>query len=580
MLFWERRLAAGRTAVIDAASPLRSAVQSSTIPYAEPIPLFCETGKTVETSPTPSESTSLARELAALFALFLAFAWITYAFTRPADAPSSRLIHPMIAIGLVFVLLPFRRETISRRAVILALAILIYWLAARLSIFWVPFLSAFIIAYLIRFASSELREIHLPWGVVVHLSRRAVNVVILVGFAGTIVLFAFVIIPSVIGQVTQLFVGARVAYTKGFLYGTERLPLDEARDRISMGQNRLVLAEPVSVDGETLPPDTRLTVDALSRLERAGVAEVPIKTDPYLSTWYEQAVWIDDLVTQIEDLIGIEDFGETIAQELRRRTGKISELAGSFVGWIFNRSTQLISGTLGFIATAVFTLVVLAYLLRAYDNYLEALILLFPVESWDKVRRMAAGVDRSLHAFLRGQMVIIVVIAALSTVAYWLAGIPFALVIGILGGLLNTIPNVGPVLGGLFAAAALLVGAVAGMQPPILLFIDAEGLNGFLVRFLLIPAAIFLVQTVDNSFVSPRVMSRAVNIDPLAIMGSVLIGGSLFGVWGVVLAIPTLVVVKSAWESSGEMPTVRETTDQEQEPGESPEEFSDLSDLF
>jgi predicted PurR-regulated permease PerM len=57
--------------------------------------------------------------------------------------------------------------------------------------------------------------------------------------------------------------------------------------------------------------------------------------------------------------------------------------------------------------------------------------------------------------------------------------------------------------------------------------------------------AIIGIQTLDNALISPKIMSRAVDIDPLMIMFGVVAGAALFGFWGVILAIPALVVIKS-----------------------------------
>ena len=57
--------------------------------------------------------------------------------------------------------------------------------------------------------------------------------------------------------------------------------------------------------------------------------------------------------------------------------------------------------------------------------------------------------------------------------------------------------------------------------------------------------AIVGIQTIDNSIISPKIMSNAIDIDPLTIMFSVIIGATLLGLWGAILAIPVLVIIKS-----------------------------------
>jgi predicted PurR-regulated permease PerM len=65
--------------------------------------------------------------------------------------------------------------------------------------------------------------------------------------------------------------------------------------------------------------------------------------------------------------------------------------------------------------------------------------------------------------------------------------------------------------------------------------------------------AILGIQAIDNSLISPRILSSAVDVDPLLIMFGVIVGASVFGFWGVILAIPIIVVLKSIVTVSKEL---------------------------
>lgn len=494
---------------------------------------------------------STAREVAAVVALLLGVAWVAFAFTpRDEGAVVSVLVHPMVAAGLLFFLFPFRRRVACSRGVIVVLAVIGAWLAARMSIVWAPFLGAFVLTYLLRFLSQELQTIHLPRGHVVRLSSRTAHYIILGGIVGMLALSVFVIIPGFVAQVVQLIDGARIAYVRGVLYQSTEVSLADID--ITDGTAPLLADSVDAGGGGAFEAGAPITAEALAILRAAGVETVSIQRTAYLIEMYENAGWLRDFIEEGSQSGGI---SQAIIED---GTSKLEDMAkglGGAFAKVLDWSGQLLSGAVGFLATTVFTLIVLSYLIRSYDNYLGAALLLFPVTSWARVQHVARGVDVSLQAFLRGQFIIIVAIAFLSATAYGLCGIPFALLMGVIGGLLNTIPNVGPALAGIVAAGALLVGAVTGMQPDILLFMEAPGIKGFFIRAALIPVAIFTVQSLDNAFISPRVMSRAVSIDPLMILGSVLLGGAVFGFWGVLLAIPGLVVVKSVWENWDAGPT-------------------------
>ena len=144
---------------------------------------------------------------------------------------------------------------------------------------------------------------------------------------------------------------------------------------------------------------------------------------------------------------------------------------------------------------------------------------------------------------MRGQVVVILVISLISIVVYSVIGVPFALVVGLVAGISNAIPTFGPFIGGFFAMLALLMGFAAGN------FL----LIGFLVRMVAIICAILGIQAIDNSLISPRILSNAVDVDPLLIMFGVIVGASVFGFWGVILAIPMIVVLKSIVTVSKEL---------------------------
>ena len=141
-----------------------------------------------------------------------------------------------------------------------------------------------------------------------------------------------------------------------------------------------------------------------------------------------------------------------------------------------------------------------------------------------------------MHQFLKGQFTVIVIITIISCIVYRLIGVPFALLVGILAGICNAIPTFGPFIGGGFAYIAMLMGLAAGeFRDPI----------SFAIRCLCVLGAILGIQAIDNSLISPKVMSNAVDVDPLLIMFSVIVGASILGFWGVLLAIPIIVVIKS-----------------------------------
>jgi predicted PurR-regulated permease PerM len=117
-------------------------------------------------------------------------------------------------------------------------------------------------------------------------------------------------------------------------------------------------------------------------------------------------------------------------------------------------------------------------------------------------------------------------VGLLSGLAYSMIGVRFGIVIGILSGIATPIPYVGPVVG---ALAAVLVIALE------------ESFMSQLLHILLIASVIYML---DHLVIKPTLMSKTADLHPLTVLLVLIIGGDVFGFWGLVLGIPILCVVK------------------------------------
>lgn len=489
-------------------------------------------------------SSPVTREIGALFALLTAFVWLAYVLTRPSNV-TNWIVHPATAAGLWLFLFSFRQETLVRRGIWLALVLIGLWILKRTSMVWVPFVMAGGFAYVGRFFSRAFQEIPLPGRRVLRLPRVVAHgvlgllVVVSGGFLG------LGVVPNLVRQVGQLAEGIGVAYREAFLPRIEIVRLEAL---IPQGEQPDRLGGTVSAGAQKWNEGEALTPEVFLEMRRAGVLEVPLRREPLLEEWLRNATWLHSVRDFLERVLG-PDYMGTLRETFQEKLGTLSGGASAVVGWVFEVSGRFLSGVFHGLLIGVLTLVILAYGAPALDRYVEGFFSLFPPDRRERARLVARQIDHDLQAFLRGQLVVVVAVATLSTFVYALGGIPFPLVVGVMGGLLNTIPNVGVLLVGIGALGALVFGTALGVEPPILFVLSAEGFHGFLLRAALIPVAVEVVQLVDNSFISPRVMSHALRMDPLLMMGAVLLGGTLFGFWGVLFAVPALVVLRATWSA-------------------------------
>ncbi len=134
-------------------------------------------------------------------------------------------------------------------------------------------------------------------------------------------------------------------------------------------------------------------------------------------------------------------------------------------------------------------------------------------------------VGRVVGGFVRGQLLVALIVGILSSIGLWALDVPFWLVIGMTAGLLNVIPFIGPFVGGGLAAMVSLI------------FKDVPTAIWSIVMFT-------AVQQFDNHVISPNVLRRRVQLHPVFILLALLLGGSLGGFFGLLIAVPVAAVLK------------------------------------
>lgn len=228
--------------------------------------------------------------------------------------------------------------------------------------------------------------------------------------------------------------------------------------------------------------------------------------------------------------------GLEVQKYLTERIPSLAQSGGTAIKWLSTSAGSLAFRFGGFLATLSFTFIVFVYAGQKFEDYIRSLTSLIPEPHREEVKTYLREIDRNMQAFLRGQVAVIAIVSVISCLAYGVIGVPFALLVGLLAGFCNAIPTFGPIIGGVFAFIAMLMGLAAG---------DFTLGWNFGIRCLAVLGAILGIQTIDNSLISPKVMSSAVDVDALLIMFGVIVGGALLGFWGVLLAIPILVIIKS-----------------------------------
>jgi len=175
---------------------------------------------------------------------------------------------------------------------------------------------------------------------------------------------------------------------------------------------------------------------------------------------------------------------------------------------------------LGFVVNLLLVPVVLFYLLRDWNGLLARVDALLPRRWHPQLTGVAREIDAVLAEFLRGQIAVMLLMSVLYVLGLWLAGLEFALPIGIITGMLVFVPYVG------MLAGLLLATLVALMQFP-----DAAGVVPVWIVF-------GIGQSLEGMLVTPLLVGRRIGLHPVAVIFALLAFGQVFGFFGVLLALP------------------------------------------
>jgi len=185
----------------------------------------------------------------------------------------------------------------------------------------------------------------------------------------------------------------------------------------------------------------------------------------------------------------------------------------------------VIRGVAEAIAVLVLGPVLAIYILIDLERFKTNSLGITPPRHREETAFVAGQVSTAMGSFVRGQLLVSVIVGIASSLGMWLIDLPFWLIIGILAGFLNLIPFLGPVVGGALAAlVALLNGDVTQAAVAVVIFIG--------------------IQQVDNHVITPLVQRARVNLSPLVIVLALIIGGSVAGLLGVLVAVPMTAAIR------------------------------------
>ena len=232
----------------------------------------------------------------------------------------------------------------------------------------------------------------------------------------------------------------------------------------------------------------------------------------------------DHLMSQVQHDLSSRIPLEKQNQYISEAKAGIKPLVGELLGSVM--------GTL----TTVFLLPVYTFLIIYYKTLiLNFLYEIFAEENAREVSTVLKQVKGAIQSYMYGLLIEGLIVAALNTVALMILGVQYAILLGILGAILNVLPFIG--------------GLIAVLLPVIVATITKDGFNtqiGIIISYI-------IIQFADNHFLIPYIVSAKVKINALISIVAVLLGGAVWGLAGMFLSIPFIGVLKIIFDRIPEM---------------------------
>lgn len=299
--------------------------------------------------------------------------------------------------------------------------------------------------------------------------------------------------------------------------------LDPVVDRIETWRCNRALAIVVLLAGFFLGAAvfSLVTVPVIVADLRAFFVDVPGKLAGLSGTvgWALGQMGFDHVPTSVSDLIAqVESTGADARQLAEWAAQPASELVPALIGGTASLVQMLV--------TVLLIPVLTFYLLYDFDRIVAGTGELVPARFRGRVVGVTKEVDQVLGQFVRGQITVMIILAVLYAVGYWLVGVKMALLIGLLAGLVSFIPYVGSALA---LVLALLVVALGSQDP---------------MQAIWVVVIYGAIQLLEGFLITPKIVGDKVGLSAIWVLLALMFGGELFGFLGVLLALPVAAVLK------------------------------------
>lgn len=257
------------------------------------------------------------------------------------------------------------------------------------------------------------------------------------------------------------------------------------------------------------------------------LAVIPVLRTQIMSLIDNFPTYSEKVRQQFEELTGSQLYSqlqEAVNINSQEWWGTITQKATE----ILNSTWSKVGGFLGAFTEIVLSIItvpfVLFYMLKDGKKLPQKILSFLPTQSRSGILHVLQDINHQISSFIRGQIIVSVCIGILLYIGYMIIGLDYALILAIIASFTSVVPYLGPAIA---ITPALIVALVTS---PVML--------------LKMVAVWTIVQLIEGKFISPQIMGKTLKIHPITIIFVILTAGNLFGVVGILLAVPGYAVLK------------------------------------
>jgi len=221
-----------------------------------------------------------------------------------------------------------------------------------------------------------------------------------------------------------------------------------------------------------------------------------------------------ELISSIPDLINKYHFSDNYKKILIDNSKSLANNPSAITGSFINITAGVFGGVFSFVTAIVLTI----YLLLDRNGLNHFVANLFPSDSQLSILAVTKKIAEKVGNWFRGQMLLCLSMGVVYFIILASLNVPYALPLAVIGAVLEIVPTIGPIISGVLAILVALT-----VSPIIAIIV----------------AALFIVASqLENAFLVPKIMQRAVGLSPVVIIMAILIGAKVLGIAGALIAVP------------------------------------------